>query len=423
MARTIHRLSALKATRAKTAGMLADGGGLYLQVGKPSEQGRAPPKSWIFRYKREKAGTKKVAETWMGLGSAGDVTLEEARETAAECRRQLREGIDPLAARKAASNAANVAAAHSVTFMECSERYISAHKPAWKNAKHQSQWQNTLATYAEPIMGSLPVLAIGTGDVLKVLEPIWATKPETASRVRGRIEAVLDWATARGYRHGENPARWRGHLMKLLPARAKVRKVEHHPALPYSELPAFMADLRAQEATAARALEFLILTVARTGEVIGATWSEIDAKAKTWTVPGERMKAGKPHRAPLSARALELIENQQKIGGEYVFPGGKAKRPLSNMAMLKLLERMERGELTVHGFRSTFRDWAAERTNYPREVAEMALAHTIGDKVEAAYRRGDLFEKRRRLMEEWAKFCGTVKTGSRDKVVSLAGRR
>jgi len=397
--------------------MLADGGGLYLQVGEASGTGKAVPKSWIFRFKRG------GSERWMGLGSTGDVSLEEAREAAARCRRQLKDGIDPLAARKATREQLAAEAAQAVTFKECTERYIEAHKPAWKNAKHRAQWKNTLATYAEPVLGALPVSAIGTSGVLEVLEPIWATRPETASRVRGRIEAVLDWATARGYRQGENPARWRRHLAQLLPPRAKVRKVEHHPALPYAELPGFMAELRAQEGTAARALEFLILTVARTGEVIGTQWPEIDAKAKAWTVPGDRMKAGRSHRVPLSARALEVVEAMRKHEGEFLFPGGKPKRPLSNMAMLALLKRMGRGDLTVHGFRSTFRDWAAERTNYPREVAEMALAHTISDKTEAAYLRGDLFEKRRRLMDEWARFCETAKAASRDTVVSLTGKR
>jgi integrase len=250
------------------------------------------------------------------------------------------------------------------------------------------------------------VQAVDVGFVMKVIEPIWAIKPETASRVRGRIESVLDWATARGYRQGENPARWRGHLENLLPKKSKVRRVEHHAALPYAEIAAFMAELRQQEGVAAHALEFAILTAARTGEVIGAKWDEIDPGERLWTVPADRMKAGKEHRVPLSDPALAILEGMRKIRqGDHIFPGGKAGRPISNMAMLMLLRRMGRGDLTAHGFRSSFRDWAAERTTFPAEVAEMALAHTVSDKVEAAYRRGDLFQKRRQLSDAWAQFC------------------
>ena len=411
MPRMVHRLSPLAVARAKTKGMLADGGGLYLQVG------AGGAKSWIFRFKR--SGT----ERWMGLGSAGEVPLRDAREAASECRRRIRAGIDPISGREAARGQAAAEAAKAITFKECAEKYIDAHKTAWRNAKHAAQWQSTLATYAEPVLGALSIAAIDTGMVLTVLEPIWTAKAETASRVRGRIEAVLDWAAARGYRQGENPARWRGHINKLLPARSRARTVKHHPALPYDDLAAFMTTLRAEDGIAAKALEFLILTVGRTGEVIGAEWPEIDFKAKTWNVPGERMKTGRPHRVPLSPPALSVVQSMKGRDARFVFPGGKHKHPLSNMAMLALLERMGREYLTVHGFRSTFRDWAAERTNYAREVAEMALAHAIGDKVEAAYRRGDLFDKRRRLMEEWAKFCGMTKAASRDKVVSLAAKR
>jgi integrase len=270
------------------------------------------------------------------------------------------------------------------------------------------------------MFGSLPVQAIDVGLVLKALEPIWTAKPETANRVRGRIESVLDWATARGYRQGENPARWRGHLENLLPGKSKVRRVKHHAALPYVEMADFMTQLKEQEGVAARALEFTILTAARTGEVIGATWSEINFDERLWTVPADRMKAGKEHRVPLSDAALAILEQMQAIRqDDFIFAGGKARRPISNMAMAMTLRRMGRGDLTVHGFRSTFRDWAADRTGFPAEVAEMALAHTIGDKVEAAYRRGDLFQKRRQLMDAWAKFSTTAPaTGS--KVVSFA---
>jgi len=287
--------------------------------------------------------------------------------------------------------------------------------------KHKEQWPNTLNTYAGPVFGSLPVQAIDVGLVMKALEPIWQTKPETASRLRGRIEAVLDWATAREYRKGENPARWRGHLDKLLPARSKVRKVEHHSALPYDELADFIVALRGQEGVASRALEFLILTAARTGEVIGARWDEVDLEEKIWVVPAARMKAGREHRVPLSAAAVAVLEEMSEIReSDFVFPGGKKGKPLSNMAMLAVLKRMERSELTAHGFRSSFRDWAAEQTNFPHEVAEMALAHTVGDKVEAAYRRGDLFQKRQQIMEAWARFCLT--TRSQAEVVPISSR-
>jgi integrase len=256
---------------------------------------------------------------------------------------------------------------------------------------------------------------------MKVIEPIWNEKPETASRVRGRIESVLDWATARGYRQGENPARWRGHLENLLPKKSKVRRVEHHAALPYDEFAEFMVELRGQEGVAARALEFAILSVARTAEVIGAQWSEFDLSTRLWTVPAERMKSGKEHRVPLLDRAIALLKEMQGIrSGDFAFPGGKAKRPLSNMAFLMLLRRMGRGDLTAHGFRSTFSDWCSECTNFPAEVREMALAHTVSDKVEAAYRRGDLFEKRRAVMAAWASFAVSPKAGN---VVPLAAAR
>ena len=279
---------------------------------------------------------------------------------------------------------------------------MAAHRAAWKNEKHAAQWTATLETYAYPVIGDLQLHLIDTALVMKVIEPIWSTKPETASRVRGRMELVFDWATVRGYRHGDNPARWRGHLDKLLPARSKVRKTEHHSALAYTDLPAFLAKLRAQDGVAARALEFTILTAARTSETLGARKGEIDGKEKIWTVLGERMKAGKEHRVPLSERALANLDQINCLDGDkgdFVFPGGRLGKPLSNMAMLAVLQRMGRADLTVHGFRSTFRDWAAERTNFAAEVVEMALAHAIDSKTEAAYRRGDLFEKRRRL---WA---------------------
>jgi integrase len=281
--------------------------------------------------------------------------------------------------------------------------------PRARRSTNRIQWPATLATYVNPIFGDLPVQAIDVGLVMKAIEPIWTVKPETASRVRGRIESVLDWATTRGYRQGENPARWRGHLENLLPKKTKVRRVKHHAALPYPEIPEFMVELRAQPGIAARALEFAILTAGRTSEVIGARWDEINLIERLWTIPADRMKAGKEHRVPLSDTALTIVTQMRGIShGDFVFPGTRVGRPLSNMSMLMTLRRMNRGELTAHGFRSSFRDWGAERTSFPAEVAEMALAHTVGDKVEAAYRRGDMFDKRRQLGDAWASFCGAT---------------
>ena len=396
MARTIGRLTALKVDKAKQPGMYADGGGLYLRV---TDSGT---KNWVFRFMLN------GRPRWMGVGPLHTIGLAEARNRAAAFRLQRHDGVDPIERRRAERLQARLDAAKAVTFKECAARYIASHRAGWRNPKHAAQWQATLATYAEPVMGGLSVQAVDTALVLKVLEPIWTTKPETAGRVRGRIESILDWAKVRGYRAGENPARWRGHLDKLLPARSKVRRVEHHAALPYAELPSFLVRLREQEGIAARALEFAILTAARTGEVIGARWSEMDLLDKTWTLPAARMKAGREHRVryPL-ARSPSWKEMQPHRPAEdaFVFPGGKNGRPLSNMAFLMLLRRMGLGDVTAHGFRSSFRDWAAERTNFPAEVAEMALAHTVSDKTVAAYNRSDLFERRRRLMAAWATFC------------------
>ena len=313
------------------------------------------------------------------------------------------EGKDPIDLRKATRQAE----AGSLTFRQAAERYIDSHKAGWRNQKHAAQWTSTLESYAFPIFGDQPVGFVDTGAILHALEPIWTVKPDTASRVRGRIEAILDWAKARGYRTGENPARWRGHLQNLLPRTEKLKRVRHHPSLAYHAIGGFIAELRKAGGVAARALEFTILTGARTGEVIGATWAEIDVANKIWTVPAERIKGWREHRVPLSEQAVAILEAmaQEHGQGGHLFPGPRKGRPLSNMAMLAVLKRMKRRDLTTHGFRSTFRDWAAEQTAYPREVCEMALAHAIGDKVEAAYRRGDLFEKRRRLMDDWAGYC------------------
>lgn len=410
MVQFVGRLTALKVAKVKRPGMYADGAGLYLQV--TGDGDKRVAKSWIFRYQLRGRARE------MGLGSFATFGLAEARIKATGCRRLTYEGIDPIDARRAERTRIALETAKALTFKACAEQFIAAHSAGWRNAKHAAQWTATLKAYAEPIIGSLPVHRIDTALVMKILEPLWSKKPETAGRLRGRIESVLDWATARGYRTGDNPARWRGHLDKLLPARAKVRQVKHHAALPYDELPDFMAALRAQEGVSARALEFLILTAARTGEVIGAKSEEI--RGRVWTVPAGRMKGGKEHRVPLSEPAVAIVEKMRKEHpGEFLFPGGKRAKPLSNMAMLALLERMGRADVTAHGFRSTFRDWAAERTGYASEVVEMALAHAIDNKVEAAYRRGDLFEKRNSLMAEWARFCARPMSSRDGQIVSI----
>lgn len=392
--RSIHRLSALGVARLNKPGYYCDGGGLYLQVS------GARTRSWVYRFRQ--AGRLRE----MGLGSLLAVSLADARAHAVKCRKLVLDGIDPIEARRKEHAQQRAIVARSKTFDECTKAFIKANRAGWKNEKHVAQWENTLATYASPLMGPLSVRDVDTALVVSVLEPIWESRPETASRVRGRIESVLDWATAHRYREGENPARWKGHLDKILPARTKVRKVRHHPALPYGDASSFMKDLKAQDGLAARALELLILTAARTSEVIGAVRSEFDIDGVMWTIPAERMKAERPHRIPLSVSALALVRTLlDATDGDLVFPGAKKGKPLSNMAMLTVLRRMKRSDLTVHGFRSTFRDWAAECTTYPNEMAEMALAHAVDDKVEAAYRRGDMFKRRREMMDDWALYC------------------
>lgn len=394
MARQIKKLTSLAISKANKSGLYGDGAGLYLQIGPTGA------KSWLFRFMRN----GKARE--MGLGPLHTINITEARAKAAECRKQLLEGKDPIEERAGTLRAKQLEEAKSLTFRQCAEAYIQTHQNSWKNAKHVSQWENTLRDYVFPTIGDLPVAAVDTALVVKCLSDIWTTKTETATRVRGRIESILDWATTSNFRQGENPARWRGHLDNLLAAPKKVSKVQHHAALPFDQISNFMVALRKQEGVAARALEFAILTAGRTNEIIEATWAEVDLEKSTWTIPAERMKIKKEHRVPLSARAVEILKSMQAIkNGNYVFPGSKDKKPLSNMALLMTLRRMEFGKLTAHGFRSTFRDWAAEMTSYPREVAEMALAHSVGDKVEEAYRRGDLFSKRRQIMEDWAQYC------------------
>jgi integrase len=405
MAHKLNRLTARAVATASKPGLYADGGGLYLRVG------RGGAKSWCLRYMLE----GKARE--MGLGGLAKIGLGDARKKAAAQRLLLVDKVDPLERREAENSAKKIEAARSMTFAQCGVAYIEAHKAGWRSAKHAQQWTNTLATYVYPTFGSVPVGDVDVAMVTRVLEPLWTTKPETAGRVRGRIEAVLDWAKARGFRIGENPARWRGHLSNLLPARSKVRAVKHHAALPYTEIGTFMADLRSREGAASAALEFLILTAARTNEVIGGRRPEIDFAARMWTVPATRMKGGREHRVPLTRAAMAVLKRMEDQDKEFLFPGIKAGQGLSNMALLKMLERMGRGDLTAHGFRATFKTWATERTNFPRELVEAALAHVLDDKTEAAYQRGDMLEKRRRLMDAWAEFC--AKRAPAGTVVSL----
>jgi integrase len=386
MARALHKLSDRRVKTAPT-GMHSDGGGLWLQVGKTGAR------SWIFRYAID--GRARA----MGLGPLHSVSLVTARQKAAECRSQRVEGIDPLEARAAVR-----APIAPVTFRDVALEYVEVKEAGWRNAEHRRQWSATLAEDVFPIIGDVPVASIDTEAVLRVLKPIWNTKTETASRVRGRIEAVLDAAKARGLRTGENPARWRGNLSTILPEKSKVRSATHHAAMDYAAVPAFMATLRTRDGAAARALELLILAAARTGEIVNLRRSEIDTDAALWTIPGERMKARKPHRVPLSAPALAILAALPR-NGELVFPGEHKAGAMHDQSMLELLKRMG-VDVTVHGFRSAFRDWAGETTNFPNHVVEMALAHAIGNAVEAAYRRGDLFEKRRELMTAWATYCG-----------------
>ena len=408
---------------------IGDGDGLYVQITPGGS------KSWLFRFtlagKAREMGLGSVATT-AKEEEAGGVPLARARDLARDASAKLRAGVDPIedkrqaeAAREAAAKAA---AARAVTFADAAERFRAAHAAGWRNAKHRAQWEMTLRDYAGPHLGALPVAEVETRHVEAALRPLWHEKPETATRLRGRIEAVLDCAAVQGWRDGANPARWRGHLDKLFPRRAKVRPVEHHAALPWQDIGAFMVTLRQREATAARALELAILTAARSGEVLGMRWSEVDLTGAVWTVPKERMKAGREHRVPLSPAAVAVLRGMLTLSeaaeesDPLVFPGQRERRPLSVMAMTMALRRMERGDITPHGFRSTFRDWAGETTAHAREVVEQALAHRLGDKVEQAYARGDLFQKRRKLMEDWADFCAKAPAGVADLTAERAKR-
>ena len=393
MPKKAKELSALAVSRLTVAGNHAVGGvtGLYLYIND------ANARSWVLRIM---VGDKR---RHIGLGGYPDVTLAQARDKARVARDEVSRGIDPVVQRRTLASQLRAQQAADKTFKQAAQAYIEAHGDTWKNPKHRAQWVSTLSTYAYPHVGQLAVRDIGQGHVLSILEPIWKTKNETASRLRGRIESVLDWATARGLRNGENPARWKGHLDKLLPAPSKVQKVEHHRALPIDQLPAFMQALRQREGLAARALEFTILTAARSGEVRGAIWEEIDVKTKVWIIPAERMKAGREHRVPLSDAALHLLKALPRLADSpLVFPAPRGGQ-LSDMTLNAVMRRMQ-VDAVPHGFRSTFRDWVAERTNHPRELAEQALAHTLESKVEAAYRRGDALDKRRGMMQEWAEF-------------------
>jgi integrase len=393
MGKLIDRLNPLTVAKCTKPGYYPDGNRLYLAVK------ASGAKSWIFRYR---FGGR---EREMGLGGVSVFTLAEARGRAKDVAKLLADGLDPMAERDHARAEAKLAAANQLSFDAAAERYIKSHRAGWKNAKHADQWINTLATYATPVVGSMPVANVKTEHVMRVLEPIWRDKTETATRLRGRIESILAWCTVQGYRAGDNPAAWRGHLDQLLPKPSAVAKAGNHAALDWRELPAFMPQLRAMPGAGAMLVELCILTACRTSEALLASWSEFDLEARLWTIPAARMKAKKEHRIPLSDAAMALLSRLRgQHDGDLLFPG-RAKKPLSNMAGLQTLKRMGRTDLTVHGFRSTFRDWAGETTAHPREVIEHALAHLLKDKSEAAYARGDLLAKRRALMADWAAYC------------------
>jgi integrase len=398
MARKINRLNARAVTTISKRGRHADGGGLYLSI---SPNGG---RRWVFLFRWRGKPTE------IGFGSARDVTLARARDLASQARAKLADGVNPRGGRKPLEGA---------TFGECADRVIEAMRPAWRNRKHAAQWEMTLRDYAGQIRGQ-PVDQVTTADVLSVLKPIWNEKPETASRLRGRIERVLDAAKAQGLRTGENPARWRGHLDHLLPRPLKLAR-GHHAAMSYEEVAAFISDLRKREASAALALELCILTAARSGEILGMSWTEVDLDKKIWTLPASRMKAGREHRVPLAPRAIAILAKLgERKTGQFVFPGQIRNKSLSDMAMEMVLRRMNVENATVHGFRSSFRDWAGNVSNFPREIVETALAHVIGDKAEQAYRRSDALEKRRKLMEEWAIYCEPNAMGN---VVQIAKRK
>jgi integrase len=422
---TVKQVQSILAGRdPKTKRYYGDGGGLWLVVTKRDETARPIAASYVYRFMLFGKSRE------MGLGSAWDMGLADVREAARLSRVRVRTaGADVLTEKResvrARREAAAVEAARRMTFRQCAESLIRSKEAGWRNDKHRWQWSNSLERFAYPVIGDLPVRDIDTAAVIKAVEPIWLSKTETASRTRGRIESVLDWARARGFREGDNPARWKGHLEHLLPAKSKVAPVEHHAALDYRQVGAFVAELRQQDGTAARALEFAILCWSRSGEVIGARWDEFNLTEKIWTIPGERMKAGKSHRVPLCARAMQILEEVQLIRdrrpSEFVFQGAKDGQPLSNMSMLMLLRRMGHVELTTHGFRATASSWCAAQTGFSAELREMALAHAVSDKVIEAYQRDNMFQKRRRLAEAWCKFCDSPAQNGNGKVVALGG--
>ncbi|MCC3304203.1 tyrosine-type recombinase/integrase [Sneathiella sp. HT1-7] len=407
----MNKLSAVQIKALSGRGRYADGGNLYFQI---SEFGT---KAWIFRFTRNKKSRS------MGLGPYPDISLAKAREMAQECREKVRNGLDPIEERKAARQALYADTAKTITFRECADKYIDARSPEWKNIKHLRQWSATLEKYVFPVFGALPVKDVDMGLVLKALEPIWTTKTETASRVRQRIEKILDWAKVRKYREGENPARWHGNLDMVLPSPSKIQKIEHFKALPYEDVAAFVSLLRKKDSYSAMGLELIILTACRTGSLINAKWEDFNFDKKEWIIPAENMKAGKEHRVPLSPAVIAVLEKLLAVRqNEYVLPGANGKGHASNMALLQLIKRMGYGgRVTPHGFRSTFKDWASERTAYPNEVSEMALAHSVGNKVEAAYRRGDLFDKRKRIMDDWAEYCSKPESENVNNVIEIRG--
>lgn len=425
MARLPGKLTQKEVENEKRPGKYLDSAGLYLQV-RPAVSGGVS-KSWLYRYQiagvtlvKSGPNAGKVCSYEMGLGPFPTIGLAEARDEAHRCRLQVLKGIDPAAARDAAKAEKLAASGEFQTFREVAEACFRGESKNFTNAKHAAQWAYTLKTFCYPKIGNLPISKVDTSHVIRILEqpinigtakrpqlePLWTAMPETASRLRGRLERIFGWAKARKLRHGENPAAWRDNLKFALPNIPRLARIKHHPAMPFPEVSAFVRELRQQEGIAARALEFTILTAARTGEVIGARWDEIDEERKVWTVPASRMKAKREHRVPLASRALEILGElrELEIPAGFIFPGRAGGVGLSNMSMLKVLERVGRDDVTTHGFRSCFRDWAAERTDFQNHVVEAALAHAIADKVEAAYRRGDLFDKRRRLMDAWAAF-------------------
>ncbi|MBB0022948.1 site-specific integrase [Ralstonia pickettii] len=403
--RQLHRLTALKIGKLDAPGHYPDGGNLYFQI---SETGS---RSWIFKF------TLRGKSREMGLGPLSSVSLAAARVEAAKCRNLLREGLDPIEVRKAEQNKRVQEASGPRLFRAAAAAYIAQHRDGWKNKKHAQQWENTLATYANQILGDQDVRDVDTAMIVSVLQPIWISKRETAFRLRGRLECILDAEKALGHREGENPARWRGHLDKLLPKQNRRKKIKHHPALPWQEMPEFMKALREQRGTAARMLEHLILTVVRTQEVQFARPEEFAMGYRIWTVPGERMKMELPLRVPMVDRLVELVKEALPDARDgWLYPGRVKNKPLSNMAMLKVLERMGYDHITVHGFRSTFRDWVAECTEYADSLAEKALAHAIQNESEAAYRRGDMLERRRKMMSDWARFC----SGETAAIISIS---